>query len=218
MKIYTWQVLGLCEVRFWKGSGIVETDNGNYLYYSGEEKYHINGVEFLFHKDIKYFITEFKPISSRICTSRLRAKSLIISIIQIHAPTSDYTDEQIEIFYSCLQDLVDKTHTKDILIIQVDGNAKIGNDSLTNWNKYCRPSYNNSTNDRIIRLLEFICYSDMILANTLWIYISSRIATWQTLKVDIGSDYDFVRKSFKQKFKSQRKKEQSQKLYHWTAK
>ena len=104
MKIYTWQVLGLCEVRFWKGSGIVETDNGNYLYYSGEEKYHINGVEFLFHKDIKYFITEFKPISSRICTSRLRAKSLIISIIQIHAPTSDYTDKQLEIFYSSLQE------------------------------------------------------------------------------------------------------------------
>ena len=92
---------------------------------------------------------------------------------------------------------------------------------MTHWpnNKYYGPSCNNSTNDRGTRLLEFICYNDMILANTLWIYISSIIATWPyTLKVDIWSDHDFVRKSFKQKFKSQRKKEQSQKLYNWTAK
>ena len=26
-------------------------DNGNHLYYSGEEKYHKNGVGFLIHKD-----------------------------------------------------------------------------------------------------------------------------------------------------------------------
>ena len=68
MKKYTWQVLWLCEVR-WEGSGIVETDNGNHLYYSGEEKYHKNGVGFLIHKDIKDFVTELKPISNNICTS-----------------------------------------------------------------------------------------------------------------------------------------------------
>ena len=112
MKKYTWQVLGLCEVR-WKGSGNVVTDNGNHLYYSGEEKYHKNGVGFLIHKDIKDFVAEFKPISSRICTLRLKAKPLNISIIQIYAPTSDYTDEQIEIFYYSLQDIIDKTHKKE---------------------------------------------------------------------------------------------------------
>ena len=37
MKNYTWQYLALCEVR-WKGSGIVETDNGNHIYYRGEEE------------------------------------------------------------------------------------------------------------------------------------------------------------------------------------
>ena len=101
MKEYTWQVLGLCEVRQ-KSSGIVETDNGNHLYCSGEEKYHKNGVGFLIHKDIKDLVTEFKPISGRICTFRLRAKPLNISIIQIYAPTSDYSDKQLEILYSCL--------------------------------------------------------------------------------------------------------------------
>ena len=111
----------------------------NHLYYSGEEKYYKNGVGFLIHKDIKDFVTKFKPISSRICTSRLRAKPLNISIIQISAPTSDYTDEQIEMFYSWLQDVIDK----DMLIIQRDWDVKIGTDSLTNC-KYCGPSCNNS--------------------------------------------------------------------------
>ena len=112
----------------------------------------------MIHKDIKDFVTEFKRISSRICTSRSRAKPLNIYIIQIYAPTSDTTVEQIEIFYSVLQDIIDKTHTKDMLIIQGDWNANSGTDSLTNWNKYCGPSCNNSTNDRGIRLLKFICY------------------------------------------------------------
>ena len=131
----------------------------------------------MIHKDIKYFVTEFKPISSSICTSRLRSKPLNISIIQIYAPTSDYTDEQLEIFYACLQDVIDKKHKKDMLIIQGDWNTNIGTNSLTIWNKYCGSSCNNSTNDRGIRLLECICYNDNVLANTLGIHKSSRIAT-----------------------------------------
>ena len=57
MKKYTWQVLGLCEVK-WKGFGIVETDNDSHLYYSGEEKYHKNSVWFLISKDINSSVTK----------------------------------------------------------------------------------------------------------------------------------------------------------------
>ena len=79
-----------------------------------------------------------------------------------------------------------------MFIIQGDWNAKIGTDTLTNRNKYCGPSCNNSTNDRGIRLLEFICYNYMIVANTLGIYKSSRIASWHSSDGKTNNQIDYI--------------------------
>ena len=81
-----------------KDNGNHITDNGHQFFYSGETKYHRNGVGFMIHKSIKETAIEFTPISSIICTIRIIAKPLNIFIIQIYSPTSDYTDEQMDIF------------------------------------------------------------------------------------------------------------------------
>ena len=105
----------------------------------------------------------------------------------------------------------------------------------------------NTTIDRGIRLLEFICYNYMIVANTLGINKSSRIVTWHSPdgktnnqidyiimkrrfksdinvaktrvynNADIGSDYDLVMILQTIIQISKKTKEHSQKLYHWTA-
>ena len=77
--------MGLYETR-WKDNGNLITDDGHLLFYSGETKYHRNGVidrfhGVMIHKDIKYTVMEFTPISSRILTIRIHTKPLNIDIV-----------------------------------------------------------------------------------------------------------------------------------------
>ena len=60
------------------------------------------------------------PISSRLITIRLRVSTFNIIIIQAYAPISNYSDDDVDYFYEELQQVLDKTPTKDILVVQGD--------------------------------------------------------------------------------------------------
>ena len=124
MNRYRWNVLGLCEVR-WKNFGETSTLEGHKLYFSGREDKHGEGVGFLVHNNTVNSVMGCRPISKRLITIRLRAKPFIITIIQAIAPTTDYSDEDIEDFYEQLQEVLDQTPKKDILVVQGDWNAKV---------------------------------------------------------------------------------------------
>ena len=49
-----------------------------------------------------------------------------IAILQVCAPTSDYDDNKVEEFYDQLQNIIDQTPKKNILVVQGDWNAKVG--------------------------------------------------------------------------------------------
>ena len=74
-----------------------------------------------------------RPISSQLITIRLRATPFNITTIQAYAPTSDYNDDNVKDFYEQLQEVLDQTPKKDILVVQGDWNAKIGEDAYENW-------------------------------------------------------------------------------------
>ena len=105
------------------------------------------------------------PVSSRLITIRLRAVPFNITIVQAHAPTSDYNDNEIEEFYDQPQNIIYQT-PKDILVVQGDWNAKAGKDACENWQDICGPFCNDDTNERGLRLLEFASFNDLVLANT----------------------------------------------------
>ena len=233
LKHYTWHIIGLCEVR-WTNHGEHLTDDHHVLYYSGEEDKHANGVGFLVNKDIKDSVLGCHPISSRLISIRLSSTPFNITIIQAYAPTTDYNDDQVEEFYTQLQEIIDKVDKKDILIIQGDWNAKVGADALEDWSNFCGPSCNEKTNGRGLRLLEFSNYNDMVLANTLGEHKASRRWTWHAPNgthhqidyimvqnrfrsgicaaktrsfpgADVGSDHDLVILNFRVKLKKIKK-------------
>ncbi|XP_072047121.1 craniofacial development protein 2-like [Amphiura filiformis] len=107
LKIYTWHIVGLCEMR-WKNFGEHQTEEGHVLYYSGELDTHANGVGFLVNKSIKNAVLGCCPVSSRIITIKLQAAPFNITIIQVYVPTSEYDDEHVETFYTQLQEVIDK--------------------------------------------------------------------------------------------------------------
>ena len=57
---------------------------------------------------------------------RFQGKPFNITVIQIYAPTSNVEEAEVEWFYEDLQDLLELTPPKDILLIIGDWNAKVG--------------------------------------------------------------------------------------------
>ena len=117
MSRYHWNIVGLCEMR-WKNFGEMSTDVGHKVYFSGEEGKHQYGVGFLVQKDVVGAVLGCQPVSSRLVSIRLRAAPFNITIIQVYAPTSGHDDNEVDHFYQQLQETIDQTPKKDILVVQ----------------------------------------------------------------------------------------------------
>ena len=60
-----------------------------------------------------------------------QGRSFNITVIQIHAPTSNTEEAEVERFYEDLQDLLELTPNKDAFFIIEDWTAKVGNQEIT---------------------------------------------------------------------------------------
>ena len=78
----------------------------------------------------------------------LRTVPFNITIVQAYATTSDYDDNEAEEFYDQLQNVIDQTPKKDILVVQGDWNAKLGRDACGYWQDFGGPFCNDDTNER----------------------------------------------------------------------
>ena len=229
--------MGLCEMR-WKNFGEMSTDDGLKVYFSGEEGKHEYGVGFLVHKHIVGAVLGCQPVSSRLISIPLRAAPFNITIIQVYAPTSGHDDSEVDHFYQKLQETIDQTPKKDILVVQGDWNAKVGKDAQADWGEVCGPYCNVETNERGLRLLEFATFNNLVLTNTLGPHKPSRRWTWHSPDgkhhnqidyilvkkrfrsgvnihrtrsfpgADIGSDHDLVMMTFQVRLKMARKPNQ----------
>ena len=79
------------------------------------------------------------PVSRRLITILLRAVIFNITIVHVYTPTSDYDNDKVEEFYDLLQNVIDQTPKKDILLVQGDWNAKMGKDAHENFQGILRP-------------------------------------------------------------------------------
>ena len=154
MSRYHWNIVGLCEKR-WKNVGEMSTDDGHKVYFSGEEGRHEYGVGSLVHKDVVDAVLGCRLVSSRLISIRLRAAPCNIIFIhcQVYAPTSGHDDSQVDYFYQQLQETIDQTPKKDILVVQRDWKAKVGKDAQADWGEVCGPYCNVEPNERGLRLL-----------------------------------------------------------------
>ena len=84
---------------------------------------HQHGVTFIVRKEVGRSIISCTPISSRLISIRISVRPYNITVIQVHAPTSDH-----EQFYQQLDSITAKTPKKDVLVVQGDWNAKVDPD------------------------------------------------------------------------------------------
>ena len=98
----------------------MSTDDGYKVYFSGEEDRHESGDGFLVHKDVVDAVLGCRPVSSRLISIRLRVAPFNITIIEVYAPTSCHDESEVDHFYQQLQETIDQTPKKDILVVQGD--------------------------------------------------------------------------------------------------
>ena len=80
--------------------------------------------------EIKRNILSFEPQNERLCKLWIKGKSNYLSIISVHAPTEEKTDEGKEKFYEDLQIVHNKIPKHDIVTILGDLNAEIGKEDV----------------------------------------------------------------------------------------
>ena len=186
------------------------------LFFSGREDRHENGVGFLITKDTVNAIIGCRQVSSRHIAICLKASPFNITIIQVYvpttdyydddiedfyyAPTTDYYDDDIEDFYDQLQEVIDQTSKKDILVVQGDWNARTGEDASKNSKGTCGQYCNPETNERGLGLLEFASYNNLKVATTSGPHKPSRRWTWHSPGGDYHNQIDYI--MVKQRFQS----------------
>ena len=85
-------ILGLSEVR-WKGADRIKSGKHNIIYSGGDKRE--QGVGIILNEAISTPIEGYWTISDRVLLVKLTEKPYDITIIQVYAPTSESTEEDI---------------------------------------------------------------------------------------------------------------------------
>ena len=64
--------------------------------------------------------------NDRMVSVHFQGKPFNTTIIEVHAPTSNTEEAEVDWFYEDLRDLLELTPNKDVLFIIGDWNAKVG--------------------------------------------------------------------------------------------
>ena len=115
-------ISGISELK-WTGIGEFNSDD-NYIYYYGQESLRKNGVDIIVNKRVRNAVLGCNLKNDRMISVSFQCKSFIITVIQVYAPTSNAEEVEVEWFYEDLQDLLELTPKKDVLLILGTGMQK----------------------------------------------------------------------------------------------
>ena len=106
---------------------------------------------------------------------RFQGKSFNITVIQVYAPTSNAEEAEIERFYEDLQDLLELTPKKDVLLIIGDCNAKVGSQEKPGVTGKFGLGVRNEAGQRLI---QFCQENALVITNILFQQHKRRLCTW----------------------------------------
>ena len=75
-------------------------------FYSRDETHRRDGVAFVLQEDQAGCVLGCNAVNDRILLIRIQGKPVNITAIQVYAPTSDAEDEEIDEFYTTLQEVL----------------------------------------------------------------------------------------------------------------
>ena len=156
-------ILGMSELR-WTGMGEFNSDD-QYIYYCGQGFLRRNGVATIVNKKVQSAVLGCSFLKDRMISVHFQGKPINITVIQVHALTSNAEEAEVEWFYEDLQDLSELTPPKDVLFIIGDWNAKVGGQETPGVTGKFGLRMRNEAGQRLI---EFCQENALVIANTLF--------------------------------------------------
>ena len=98
----------------------------HYIYYCGQESLRRNGVAIMVNKRVQNAVLGCSLKNNRMISVCFQNKPFNTMIIHIYVPISNAEEAEVEQIYEDLQDLLELTPKKVVLIIIGDWNAKVG--------------------------------------------------------------------------------------------
>jgi len=142
-------------------------------------------------KNFKHLVMDFKAISTRICTLRIKRKFFNYTIINVHAPREVSTEEEKESFYDLLQKTYEDSPSYDVKIVIVDMNAQVGKEEV-----YCptigKHSLHENTNDNGYHLIQFATLNNMVIGSTMFQHKKIHKPTWTAPDRSFESQIDHM--------------------------
>uniref|UniRef100_A0A8D9E7D4 Craniofacial development protein 2 n=1 Tax=Cacopsylla melanoneura TaxID=428564 RepID=A0A8D9E7D4_9HEMI len=169
------------------GEECIHLKSGHILYFKGDRE-GLWGTGFLVNKKWKNAVKMFKSNSDRIVQTLIKIGSVHIRVIQVYAPTSDSSEEEIERFYNKLQDTVNEKYENTRTYLIGDWNCKVG------YRKYGEREMGaygyGKRNDRGERFLEFVSENEMFVINSF--FANSDKWTWLSPNGKVKNEIDFA--------------------------
>ena len=169
------------------GERIQVLKSGHLLYNKGKENKQ-NGVGFLINKNLQSNIENFTATSDRVASVTLRiSKRYRLTVIQVYAPTSMSSQEELDNFYDDLYNNMNsnKAHFN---IIMGDFNAKIGQ-----GNEDCLGKFGfGQRNERGDDLINFALAHDFKIMNTFFQKSENKRWTWRSPNHEIRNEIDYI--------------------------
>ena len=187
-------ILGISEMR-WKEAGWIPTDKHELIHSGGS--IHERGIGLILNKETSKLIKGYWGVSDRVLLVKLKgSRALDINIIQVYAPTSASTEEELDNFYKEVETAKKQCKVQAPIIIMGDLNAKVGCEKISDT---LDPYGQRDVNDRGEKLIEWAQINQLVISNTWFKQPLRRRWTWK--KPGTGErnqiDYMMISKRFR---------------------
>ena len=122
-------------------------------------------------------------------SAHFQGKPFNTKVIQVYTPTSNAEEAEVEQFYKDLQDLLELTPPKDILLIIGDWNAKVGSQEIPGVTGKSGLGVQNEAGQS---LTEFCQENTLLIANILFQQHKRRLYSWTSPDGQYRNQIDYI--------------------------
>ena len=169
-----------------------ESDGYIVIHSSRKDNIHRQGVAIVITKEIANSLVDYKLTSERIMSIDIETPNGILTIFQIYAPDSSYSTTDINNFYDQLQEEINNLPAKNAFVLLGDFNAKVGQDSYSNWPTVVGRFGTGQINNSGERLLQFCAINSLAIVNTLYKQKRTRLYTWLSPDGNTRNQIDYI--------------------------
>ena len=146
----------------------------------------------------------YLPVDVRYTLLKINAKPFDIPLLQVYAPTSDYTDEEVKMFYETLDNTIIEVKSSEFLVGMDDFNANISGEkhkAMAGRHGRC------DRNERGTRLIYFCEEHKLAIMDTYFQLPKRQLYTWKRPEDITRNQIDYILIS--QKLRQSKKKMQN---------